>query len=80
MSALNIKKGSTSHSAYDLRSALSEVEESHTLFSAGTRAVLGHFTLDLTLHMTLGTLAGIIGPLILYAAIRRVGRPSWIGF
>ena len=31
MSALNIKKGSTSHSAYDLRSALSEVEESHTL-------------------------------------------------
>lgn len=31
MSALNIKKGSTSHSAYDLRSALSEIEESHTL-------------------------------------------------
>jgi acetolactate synthase I/III small subunit len=31
MSALNIKKGSSSHSAYDLRSALSEVEESHTL-------------------------------------------------
>lgn len=31
MSALNIKKGSTSHSAYDLRSANSEVEESHTL-------------------------------------------------
>lgn len=31
MSALNIKKGSTSHSAYDLRSGLSEVEESHTL-------------------------------------------------
>ena len=31
MSALNIKKGSTSHSAYDLRSGSSEVEESHTL-------------------------------------------------
>jgi acetolactate synthase-1/3 small subunit len=31
MSALNIKKGSSSHSAYDLRSGLSEVEESHTL-------------------------------------------------
>ncbi len=31
MSALNIKKGSTSHSAYELRSGLSEVEESHTL-------------------------------------------------
>ncbi|OZA12433.1 MAG: acetolactate synthase small subunit, partial [Rhodobacterales bacterium 17-64-5] len=31
MSALNIKKGSTSHSAYDLRTANSVVEESHTL-------------------------------------------------
>ena len=31
MCALNIKKGSTSHSAYDLRSGNSEVEESHTL-------------------------------------------------
>lgn len=31
MSALNIKKGSRSHSAYDLRSTNSEVEESHTL-------------------------------------------------
>ena len=31
MSALNIKKGSTSHSAYDLRSGSTEVEESHTL-------------------------------------------------
>lgn len=52
----------------------------HTIFSAGTRAVLGRLTQDLTLHMILGTLAGIIGPLILYAVIRRVGRPSWIGF
>jgi hypothetical protein len=31
MSALNIKKGSTSHSAYDLRSANSEVEEATPL-------------------------------------------------
>ncbi len=31
MSALNIKKGSSSHSAYDLRDSHSEVEESHTL-------------------------------------------------
>jgi fucose 4-O-acetylase-like acetyltransferase len=52
----------------------------HTIFSAGTRAVLGHLTQDLSLHMILGTLAGIIGPLIIYAVIRRVGRPSWIGF
>lgn len=52
----------------------------HTIFSAGTRAVLGRFTSDLSLHMILGTLAGIVGPLIIYAVIRRVGRPSWIGF
>jgi fucose 4-O-acetylase-like acetyltransferase len=52
----------------------------HTIFSAGTRAVLGRFTVDLTLQMVAGTLIGIIGPLILYAVIRRVGRPSWIGF
>ena len=52
----------------------------HTIFSAGTRAVLGTFTDDLSLHMITGTLAGIIGPLVLYAIIRRVGRPSWIGF
>ena len=31
MSPLNIKKGSSSHSAYDLRSANTEAEESHTL-------------------------------------------------
>ncbi|MFN4201441.1 MAG: acyltransferase family protein [Tabrizicola sp.] len=52
----------------------------HTVFSAGTRAVLTRMTQDLSLHMIAGTLAGIIGPLILYALIRRFGRPSWIGF
>ena len=52
----------------------------HTIFSAGTRAVLGRFTQDLTAHMIFGTLAGIVGPLLIYAVIRRVGRPSWIGF
>ncbi len=31
MSALNIKKGSTSHSAYDLRATHADAEESHTL-------------------------------------------------
>lgn len=31
MSSLNIKKGSTKHSAYNLRSGFSDVEESHTL-------------------------------------------------
>lgn len=52
----------------------------HTIFSARTRAVLNRLTQDLTLHMIAGTLAGIIGPLVIYAIIRRVGRPSWIGF
>ncbi len=52
----------------------------HTIFSAGIRAALGRFTTDLTLHMIAGTLIGIIGPLIIYAIIRRVGRPAWIGF
>lgn len=52
----------------------------HTIFSAGTRAVLARYTQDLSLHMIAGTLAGIIGPLILYLIIRRIGRPSWIGF
>lgn len=52
----------------------------HTIFSAGVRAALGRVTTDISLHMILGTLAGIIGPLIIYAVIRRVGRPSWIGF
>ena len=31
MSALNIKRGSSSHSAYDLRDPNAEVIESHTL-------------------------------------------------
>ena len=52
----------------------------HTIFSAGTRAVLARITPDLTLHVILGTLAGIVGPLLLYTAIRRIGRPAWIGF
>lgn len=52
----------------------------HTIFSAGTRAVLGRLTQDLSLHMIAGTLTGIIGPLIIYTVIRRIGRPSWIGF
>lgn len=52
----------------------------HTIFSAGTRAVLGRFTQDLAAHMILGTLAGIVGPLVIYTIIRRIDRPSWIGF
>ncbi len=53
---------------------------SHTIFSAATRAALARFSTDLTAHMVLGTLAGIVGPLLIYTVIRRVGRPHWIGF
>jgi fucose 4-O-acetylase-like acetyltransferase len=52
----------------------------HTIFSAGVRVVLSRLTQDVSLHMIAGTLAGIIGPLVLYAVIRRIGRPAWIGF
>ena len=52
----------------------------HTIFSAGVRVVLSRLTQDLSLHMVAGTLAGIIGPLVIYAVIRRIGRPAWIGF
>ncbi len=53
---------------------------SHTIFSAATRAALAPFTTDLSIQMLAGTLAGIAGPLLIYAVIRRAGRPSWIGF
>jgi peptidoglycan/LPS O-acetylase OafA/YrhL len=52
----------------------------HTIFSAGVRAALGRVTQDLSLHMIAGTLVGIVGPLVLYGLIRRIGRPAWIGF
>jgi fucose 4-O-acetylase-like acetyltransferase len=52
----------------------------HTIFSAGIRAALAPRITDLTVHMLAGTVVGIIGPLVIYAIIRKVGRPSWIGF
>jgi fucose 4-O-acetylase-like acetyltransferase len=52
----------------------------HTIFSAGLRGVLLRLTDDLAIHLVAGTLIGILGPLVIYAVIRRIGRPSWIGF
>jgi fucose 4-O-acetylase-like acetyltransferase len=52
----------------------------HTIFSAGIRAALAPRITDLTVHMLAGTVVGIIGPLVIYAIIRKVGRPGWIGF
>ena len=42
--------------------------------------LVSRFTQDLAAHMILGTLAGIVGPLVIYTIIRRIDRPSWIGF
>lgn len=52
----------------------------HTIFSAGIRAFFAPGITNPAVHMLAGTVAGIIGPLVIYAIIRRVGRPSWIGF
>lgn len=52
----------------------------HTIFSAATRSALAPITSGLVPHMVLGTIAGLIGPLLILAAIRRVAKPSWIGF
>ena len=52
----------------------------HPIFSAAIGALLAPFSSNLTAHMLAATLAGIIGPLAIYHVIRKVGRPSWIGF
>jgi fucose 4-O-acetylase-like acetyltransferase len=54
---------------------------SHVIFSAGTRIVLRSLgTENVALHLTLGTIAGIIGPIALIWAARRIGITVWIGF
>lgn len=52
----------------------------HTLFSAATRIVLIRFTEDPTAHLVLATLAGLIGPALVYYALRLVGSPRILGF
>lgn len=46
----------------------------HTMFSAALRILLLKLGVtDLALHLTLGTLVGVIGPLLAYLAARRMG-------
>ncbi|MBY6119756.1 acyltransferase [Mameliella alba] len=52
----------------------------HTLFTAATRIVLFKFTTDATVHLVMGTLAGLIGPVLLYYALRRIASPRLLGF
>jgi surface polysaccharide O-acyltransferase-like enzyme len=52
----------------------------HTLFTAATRIVLIRFSDSPALHLTLGTLAGLIGPVLLYYGLRRLGATRLAGF
>ncbi|WP_305969820.1 MULTISPECIES: acyltransferase family protein [unclassified Mameliella] len=52
----------------------------HTLFTAATRIVLFKLTTDVMVHLVLGTVAGLIGPVVLYYAARRVASPKLPGF
>lgn len=52
----------------------------HTIFSAAVRILLQPHVTDVGLHMLAGTLAGLAGPLLVYAMIRKLGDPRWIGF
>ncbi|SEN63085.1 Uncharacterized membrane protein YcfT [Pseudorhodobacter antarcticus] len=53
----------------------------HVIFSAGTRLILRALgTENLALHLSLGTIAGVLGPLALVWAARRMGIATWIGF
>ena len=52
----------------------------HTMFSFATRAALAQITDATVPHLLAGTMAGILGPLVIYQIIHRVGRPAWIGF
>jgi hypothetical protein len=53
---------------------------SHTIFSAAARIALLPVTTDLWVHLVVGVVAGIMGPLGIYAVLQRHGRPAWIGF
>ncbi len=52
----------------------------HTLFTAATRIGLFKVTDDPMLHLALGTVAGLIGPVALYYAVRAVASPRVLGF
>lgn len=52
----------------------------HTLFTAATRIALFKVTEDPAVHLMLGTLAGLVGPVLLFYALRAVASPRLLGF
>lgn len=52
----------------------------HTVFTAATRMALLKITDDPVLHLGLGTLSGMVGPVVLYLAVRRIMPPRVLGF
>lgn len=53
----------------------------HVLFLAAARMVLMRIGIDsIALHLTVGTVAGVIGPLALVRLTRRAGILPWLGF
>ena len=53
----------------------------HTIFSAGIRSLLSAAGVEsLSMHLILGTLVGVIAPLILYDVAKRTGTSRLLGF
>lgn len=53
----------------------------HVIFSAVTRLVLRQLGIqDLAPHMVLGTLAGLLGPMVLIWLAKRARVSAWVGF
>ncbi len=74
----------TSYPLYILRllgNASMAVYVAHVIFSAGTRIVLSLANVsNLPVHVVLGTLSGVCGPLLLFMAARRLGISKRAGF
>lgn len=53
----------------------------HTIFSAATREVMFAFGIEnLAAHLVLGTLTGLVGPLVLFNISKRTGTTRVLGF
>ncbi len=52
----------------------------HTIFSAATRIVLVRVTEDPFVHLGLATLAGLVGPILLFYLLRRTGLLRLTGY
>tara|TARA_R100000750_G_scaffold23831_1_gene15533 strand:+ start:4918 stop:5913 length:996 start_codon:yes stop_codon:yes gene_type:complete len=77
---LNAPLGALGHFLVRLGRLSMPIYLAHTLFTAATRIALFKITDDPTLHLVLGTCAGLIGPVVLYYAVRAVASPRLLGF